>query len=201
MSETGTFKVNNDGSVDLPVDGKPVRYVKESDLLAIKGGATQKATEWENEKASFNTQLAEVNRLREETHSNFLREQAAKEQLVTKYQNYDTLQTRVGELETQIGSHKESVSKYEKELTDRIKASLATYGAVDEAIKDKTLDQLRNLEEAAKLFGNKGKPAKYDGGGPPGVTAESPTDRAKRVIAESEARRGKVIVSNVSAKV
>ena len=72
--------------------------------------------------------------------------------------------------------------------------------ASEEAIKDKTLDQLRNLEDAANIFGNGNKAvvaARYDGGsgGPSGGTApESPADRANRILEEHDAKRGKVRV-------
>ena len=197
MVDTPTFSVNQDGSVDLPIEGKNVRYVKEADLLAVKGGSDTKAREWENEKASFNTQLAEANRLRDESHQTLLTEQAAKEQLVKQYADYDTHKNRVGELETEIGSAKESIGKHETELTSRISASLLVHGASEEAIKEKTLDQLRNLEDAAKIFGN-GKPttpvpARYDGGPGPGdgSVPETQTERAHRIIDEAEARQGR----------
>jgi len=218
---TGTFNVGEDGSVKLPINGqevtyiplpkqnedktidlniggKPVRYALESDLLAVKGGAEAKATEWETEKAKFNTSLAEANRLREEAHQALLQTQAAMEQLKEQYKDYDTHKTRVGELEAELGSHKESVSKYESELADRIRQNLIGNGATEDALKDKTLDQLRSLEEAAKIFGgngNKGnKPANYDGGAGPGAgsTPESPLDRAKRILEEHEAKGHKI---------
>ena len=196
---------NQDGSVDLPIDGKPIRFVRESDLLAVKGGSDAKTKEWENEKATFSTQLAEANRLRDETHQQLLQERASRELMTSKYSDYDTFKTKVGELEKELGTHKESVGKYEKELAGRIRHNLINiHGAKEDAIKDKDLTQLRNLEEAASLFGGKApaKPARYDGGsgGPAGIGTESALDRAKRIIEESEKKRGKVTVSNIAIK-
>jgi len=168
MAENFTF--NHDGSVDLDVEGQKVRFVKEADLLAVKGGSEQKEKDWENEKASFNAQLAEANRLRDESNALLQQERAAKEQLTTKYADYDTHKARVGELETETGTLKESIGRFEEELVGRIRHNLIMYnGASEDAVKDKTLPQLRNLEEAARVFGNgnKGKqglPARYDGG-------------------------------------
>lgn len=199
MGENFTF--NHDGSVDLTVEGAKVRFVKESDLLAVKGGSTQKETDWETEKASFNTQLAETNRLRDESNTLLQQERAAKEQLTTKFGDYDTQKVRVGELETETGTLKESIGKFEDELVGRIRHNLITQnGASEEAVKDKTLPQLRNLEEAARVFGNgnknkEGIPARYDGGqGVPGggSVPETPTDRANRILEEHDAKRGKV---------
>lgn len=185
-----TYTFNNDGSIDIPVDGKSIRFVKESDLLAVKGSSEAKVREWDNEKASFNTQLAEANRLRDETHATLLQEQAAKELLVKTQADYDTHKRRVGELETEVGSHKESVGKLEKELTERLRHSLVNvYGASETAIKDKTLDQLRNLEDAARIIGPRVKPAKYDGGpSGPGEGAPDELGRAKRILEEHEAK-------------
>jgi len=202
MAENFTF--NHDGSVDLPVEGVTTRFVKEADLLAVKGGSTQKEKDWENEKASFNTQLAEANRLRDESNALLLQERAAKEQLTTQYGDYDTQKVRVGELETEVGTLKEGVGKFEEELAGRIRHTLImNNGASEEAVKDKTLPQLRNLEEAARVFGNgnknkEGVPARYDGGqgGPAGGGApETPTDRANRILEEHDAKRGRARVT------
>lgn len=188
-----TFQLNKDGSVDLPVEGKPTRFVKETDLLAVKGGAESRVKEWEAKETKFNTDLAEANRLREEEHQNLLKAQAAHEQLATQYKDYDAVKTRAGELEKEVNSHKERLTKHETELAERIKTSLINHhGASAEALKDKTLDQLRTIEEAAKVFGGNGKggKARYDGGsgGPSGGNVETPSDRAKRILEEHEAK-------------
>ena len=157
---------NHDGSVDLDVDGNKVRYVKESDLVAVKEGSKSKVEQLDNERSGYQSQLAEANWLRDETNQLLLQERAAKEQLVTKYNDYDTFKTKVGELEKTVESHKARAEQYEKEVASRMRHSLImNHGASEDGLKDKTLDQLRNLEEAALLFGNKGgKPARYDGG-------------------------------------
>lgn len=197
MVENLTF--NHDGSVDLPVEGVSTRFVKESDLLTVKGVSTTKEREWETEKSSFNTQLAEANRLRDESNQLLLQERTTKEQLTTQYADYDTHKTRVGELETETGTLKESVGKFEEELAGRIRHALIMQnGASEDAVKDKTLAQLRNLEEAARVFSNghkEGKPARYDdgAGGGGGGTPEKPLDRAHRILEEHDAKKGKVI--------
>ena len=189
---------NKDGSLDIPVDGKPVRYVKESDLLAVKSGSETKQKEWDGEKVTFTTQVGDLTKLRDEAHANLLKEQAVREQLTEKYKDYDTHKNRVGELAKELETHKGTVGKYEKELTDRIKSSLiATYSIQEDTFKDKTLEQLRNIEETAKLIGKPAgaKPANYDkGGGGTGGIVESRMDRAKRIIDEQEQRQGKIKV-------
>ncbi len=202
---TMNFTPNTDGSVDLPINGANVRFVKESDLLAVKGGSETKAKEWEVEKSKFSTDLAEANRLREESHTEFLQERAAKEQLVTGYSDYDTFKTKVGELETELGSTKESFGKLQIELAERLRHNLITgHGATEEAIKEKSLDQLRSIEEAAKLLGagsNVAKPANFGGDRIPGdvTTPETSMDRAKRIIEEHEKKHGRMQVAAPAA--
>ena len=182
---------NQDGSVAIPVDGKPVRFVKESDLLAVKGSKEKLEQEWGTKETTFNTKLAEANRLHEESHQQFLQAQAAKEQLAEQYKDYDTHKSRVGELEIELGSHKEKLIGYEKELSERMRQALIGAGASEESLKEKDLNQLRNLEEAAKVFGRelKPRPANYDNGKQGGVSApETPLDRAKRILEENEER-------------
>ena len=193
MTEETTYKFNDDGSLDLPIEGKPVRFVREAHLLALKGSSENKARDWEVKEAKFNTDLAEANRLRDETHQTLLQEQAAHEQLKSAHSDYDTLKTRVGELETENGSHKENVGKLETELTNRIRTKLIKFhGVKEDILKDKNLSQLRNLEEAAEILGpGKGKPANYDGGGGPpggGSAPETALDRAHRILEEHEAK-------------
>ncbi len=195
------FTPNADGSVTIVADGKDIRYVKESDLLAVKGGSETKVREWEAEKTTLSTSLAEANRLREESHTELLQERAAKEQLVTGYSDYDTFKTKVGELEIELGSTKESFGKLQTELAERLRQNLITgHGATEEAIKEKSLDQLRNIEEAAKLLGNGNKvpkPANFGGDRIPGsgdVPAD-PLDRAKSIIEEHEKKHGRMQVA------
>jgi len=204
LPQEGKLTFNQDGSIDLPVDGKPIRFVKEADLLAVKGGVQSKEMAWEPEKAQFNTRLAEANRLREETHQSLLQTQAERDNLKEQYKDYDTHKNRVGELEKELGSSKERLTGYEKMLVERMRYSLIAAGATEESLKDKTLDQLRSLEEAAKVFGKelKAKPANYDGGKQGGGSApETSLDRAKRILEEHEAAGRRIGSRNIPVKV
>jgi len=195
-----TYTNNDDGSINVELEGQPTRFVKEADLLAVKGASKTRTDEWENEKAQFNSQLAESNRLRDESNQKSLQERATLEKLQEQYKDYETHKVRVGELETEVAGHKETVGKHETELTERIRQSLiANHGAHEDALKDKTLDQLRSLEEAAKVFGSGTTivPANYAGGpgGPGGGAApEKPIDRAHRILEEHDASKHRVTV-------
>ena len=189
MSEL-TYTSNDDGSLNIKVEDKDVRYVKESDLLAVKGASETKGKEWETEKATLNTNLAEANRLRDEDHQNLLKEQTTVTQLRDQYKDFDAFKTKAGELTTVVETHTEAMGKLEKEVADRIRKTLTKYYKVKEdTLKDKDLPQLRSLEESARILGT-GVPAgaaNYDGGpsGPAGDNVpEKPIDRAKRIIEE-----------------
>lgn len=216
---TGTFTIGEDNSVELPVNGsniryipepkknadntidihlagadKPVRYAMESDLLAVKVGGQRDKEEWDKERAKFQEQLANANHLREETHAARLKAEADLERFQTEYKTFDDLKKRSGELETELGSLKESVTTHVTELTDRIRGTLISRGAKEEDLKDKTLEQLRTIEEALKLVPGGGvtRPGNYDegppgGGGPP----ETELERANRIIEEAKAKSGK----------
>jgi len=207
MTTEPTYNFNADGSISIPVSGIPTRYVKESDLLAVKGSSETKVREWEGKESQLNTNLAEASRLREESHNQLLQERAAKEQLQGKYNDYDTIKTKVGELETSLNASKEVVGKHEIELAGRIRTSLmATYNVAEETLKDKDLSQLRNLEDAAKIIGpgkNTNNKPKYDaaGGLGGGSTPETPTERANRILEEHDAKHGRLPkVSNAGIK-
>lgn len=186
----GEYTENQDGSISIPDgSGKEVRFVKESDLLAVKGAREQAETGWETEKAQLRTDLAEANRLRDEAHQGKLQAQAAYEQQAEQFKDYDTYKTRLGELETQNTDLTNKITGYETELTDRIRNSLVSIGGNEEALKEKDLTQLKNLEEAATILGKTLTPnPNYDNGHRQHATAETAMDRARRVLAEHEER-------------
>ena len=185
-----TYSANQDGSISIVPEGKtePVRYVMESDLLAVKGSLTAKSAQWETDKTGLQAQLAEANRLKNESHQTLLTERTAHEQFVDAHKDYDDIKTKMGELETEKGSLTERVGNMEKEITDRVRQSLTvTYGVPEDKLKDKDLDQLRSLEQAATELGitNGGgnKPARFAGNPPPsGGGGSTSLDRAKEIL-------------------
>lgn len=175
MSEDNqTFVTNSDGSFTASLDGKSTRLVKESDLLAIKGGAEKKEGE-------FQTQLAESNRQRDEEHTNLLKAQAAQEQFEKDAIEGATFKTKVGELETQVTTLTDGNKKLEDELLGRVKTSLtSSFGVKEDILKDKDMTQLRTMEVALREAGvdtKTNKPANYDNGpgGTGGVTTPMTT--------------------------
>jgi len=203
--ELKDFAANQDGSFQVNADGKALRLVKESDLLAVKGASETKAKEWETERSTFNSEkstytakLEESSKSSDTIRQQLLQEQAAKEKLAEQIKDHDALKTKAGELEKQVGSHKELASTYEKELAERITNTLVSYGAKADSLKEKSLTQLRNLEEAARIIGNIKQPKYDNGGGGNGPITETPDARAHRIIEEQEKRQG--IAAKVAAK-
>ena len=192
-----TFKPTQDGAFEVMIDKKAIRLVKETDLLSLKGANEERATKWDTERVSNETKVKELANAHETTRQQLLQEQAAKEQLISKYKDYDTHVSRVGELTKEIDTNKSTLQKAHDELALRIKSSLTTFGASEESLKDKNLDQLRNLEEAAKILGTpiKGKQARYDGGPSGGniPASETPTDRARRILEAHDQSKNKML--------
>lgn len=182
MSEpTGTYTTNDDGSLTVELEGKSTKFVKESDLLAVKGGAERKESE-------LLAQIAESNRLKDETHNQLLQVQATNEQLDGQAKESATHKQRVGELEGELNAATEGRRQLEEELLGMRRTHLATgYNVSEESLKDKTADQLKNLEEALKLTGGKtpaGKPANIDGLTPGGTGAPVPLGVLEQAKAE-----------------
>src|SRR4030042_700756 len=186
MPENNGYTVNQDGSIDIAMDGKPIRFVKESDLLAVKSGKEEATKSWEGERTKFQADLAEANRIREDAHNQLLQTQANSQKLLEQYKDYDTIKTRAGDLEKEVGSHKEKLSKNEKDLVTRITQNLISAGAKEDQLKGKTLDQLKQLEMSADIFGRKATPARYDSSRGGGGVAESQLERATRILADAE---------------
>ncbi|KKN74198.1 hypothetical protein LCGC14_0392840 [marine sediment metagenome] len=200
MSEEKTQAVtfNDDSTVTTEVGGKAIKLVPLTDMVKVKDGAEaagkgfdKEKDAWAGKETKFNTDLAEANRIKDETHQELLKASAATEQIEKERGVHETTKSRVTELETETGSQKENIGKLEAEVTKRITQNLIGNGAAEEALKDKTLEQLRNLDEAAKILGNGNKvkqPANYDkdGGAGEGNVAETAVERATRILEEHD---------------
>lgn len=169
--DTQTFeaRANPDNTFSLSLDGKEVRLVKEADLLAVKGGSEGAKKDWEAKESNYLTQIAEANRVKDETHQKYLQEQTAREQGEEKAKQVDTLSTKVGELEGQVATLSESRKKLEDELLGRVRSNVAKlYNTSEDTLKDKDLTTLKTLEETGKnlkLKASGGTPRLDDGSG------------------------------------
>lgn len=159
-----------------PAEDQGPKMVPEKDLLAVKVGAEKKESE-------LLTQVAEANRVKDETHNNLLQMQAAKEQLEEQLKTGVATKAQVDELQTKLKAAEEAVSNSGTALLDLKKANVAATYSVDiSTLVGKTMDQLNSLEEALKLVGGKPKPATMDVGGGGGVAA--PATALESAVAE-----------------
>ena len=171
--DTQADNFNQDGSITLKVDGSSVKYVKESDLGAVKVQLKDK----EGEVTKLQTSLASANTKADTSHQSLLQERAAKEQFETKANESDTLKTKVGELTTEVAGLKTSSGETATRLTERVRKTLTDGYKIDaEKIKDMALDKLLDTENTLILTGVKPAPANYDGKGGSGG---SPADELK----------------------
>ena len=187
------WQPNQDGSVTYNDGKSTIKYVKESDLLAVKGGAERKESE-------YLTTISESNRLKDESHTNYLKAQAAFEQSEAKVKEYEPFKAQHEEATKKLLAAESSSKQLREKLLGRVQSSLKDMGVKDEFFTNKTYDELEKAEETAKALGAKaagGKPANFDGlrsgGGGGQPVSETPLERAKRAIADFEEKRGKPV--------
>ncbi|MBU2060035.1 MAG: hypothetical protein KKB38_20160 [Gammaproteobacteria bacterium] len=164
--ELTDLAANSDGSFTVNIDGKSVKLVKESDLLAVKGAAEQAKEKLEAQTSKLMTDLAEANRLKDEKHNLLLQEQAAKEQLMKDAQEAVTLKTKVGELESKLSTEGVTRKTTEEQLLGLMQDRFTNlYKVAPDKVKGMSLDQLREAEKNFTLVGlGTSRSANYDGG-------------------------------------
>lgn len=158
-----TYTVNTDGSITIKgEDGKSLKYVKESDLGAVKVQLKDK----EGEVTKLQTDLAGATTKYDESHQDVLKERAAKEQLGKDAQEAGTLKTKVDELTTEVAGLKTSSGETATKLTERVRTFLETaYKVPKEKLEGKALADLETIESTLQLTGVATVPANYDGKG------------------------------------
>jgi len=159
--EIRTYTVNTDGSLSIKgEDGKTAKYVKESDLGAVKSQLKDK----EGEVIKLQTDLAGATTKYDTAHQDVLKERAAKELLEKDAQEAGTFKTKVAELETQLAGLKTSSGETATKLTERLRTQLmAQYKITEDKLKDKALADLETMESTLQLTGVATVPANYDG--------------------------------------
>jgi len=190
MGDTTTqtqWTANQDGSWTFSDGTNNTKYVKESDLLAVKGGAESKEKEYQS-------QITNLIKERDDAHSNHLKAQAALEQSETRFKEYEPFKTQLTEAQAKLTAADDGSKKLKEKLLGRVKSTLTSLGVKDELIKDKTLEELEHIEETARLLGGNGgngkRPANFDtgGSGSSGTAPESPLERARRILEKHENR-------------
>lgn len=176
--EVKDLTANSDGSFSASVDGKSIRLVKESDLLAVKGASEQDKKAHESQTSKLMTELAEANRLRDDEHNKVLQEQAAKEQLVKEAKEAAILKAKVGEFESKLNTEISGHNATKESLLGLMKDRFVNiYRVAPDKVKGMSLEQLRDAEKVLALAGVRGTvSANYDGGAGGGSGSGAKTD-------------------------
>lgn len=168
--ENQAYTVNTDGSISIKEDGKSIKYVKESDMGAVKAQLKDK----EGEVTKLTSSLADSVTKYDTSHQDVLKERAAREQFEKDAGESTTLKEKVTELETKMADLTKVGGERDTSLTERIRKSLTDGYKVDaDKIKDMSLVDLEKTEATLVLTGVQAAPANYDGKGNGGTnTAE-----------------------------
>lgn len=186
-----TFVENKDGTISVKdSEGKEVRYAKEADLLAIKG-SSEAAKEAAETAAKAATESQEAHKAEIETANTNL--ETTRQQVLQAEAKVTSLEAKVKEgagsaeelakvkqdLET---AKKDGEGLTTKALDYRKQIIVATFGIPADSVKDKTMEQLDNYEEALKaVIATKGIGNYAIGGGAGGgdLSGKSPMELAR----------------------
>jgi hypothetical protein len=168
-SEVKDPKIEADGSISVLLDGKTIKLVKETDLLAVKGGAERK-------EAELLTSLAEANRTKDESHQSSLKLQAQIGELETiKTKTVPELTQKLQDLTKQFEGTKAENTVLSGKVLNHAKSDLITfYGVPEDKIKDLPLAEVVKMQEAFEKAGVKKRGVvTYDNGNAPSGTPPS----------------------------
>lgn len=184
-------RIDKDGTVVAKgTDGKEIRLVKESDLLAVKGGAAAVEKRLKEIEETHKTELDSANAKVSDTSNRLLVAEAAKEKLEEQLKQSATSAEDVAGIKKKLEEADKTVAALsQKVLESRRQLIITTFSIPAETVANKTLEQLDAYEEALKAVASARKVGPYAlAGGGGGGAPESPMDRAKRIIAEAEAK-------------
>jgi len=191
-SQTFEAKANKDGTIVIKdTEGKEIRYAKEADLLAIKGGAEASKQKIEEITTAHKVEVESLNTKVSEANAKALQAEAAKEQLEERIKESAGSKEELAGVKTKLDAATKAAEAAGTKLLElRGRLVVATYGISAEAVKGKTIEQLDALEEALKAVQGGKKIGPYAApGGSVGATVESDLDRANRIIKEAEAKQ------------
>lgn len=196
--DSQTYTVNDDGTIVIKgSDGKEVRYAKESDLLTVKGTAEKERRDLtEAHEAAITAKSAEVETAKTElatVNQSLLQAVAAKEQIEEQAKESAGSKEELAGVKEQLVNAQASVEGLTNKALEYRRTIIAnTYGIPVDSLKEKTIVQLDHYEEALKaVVSAKGVGPYAIGGGGGAPATETPMERAKRILAEADAKVGK----------
>ena len=157
---TQTFTPNQDGTISVKdADGKETRYAKEADLLAVKGSskaaeerATAVAKQAEEAQTANKAEIETANTKYGEAHNQLLQAEAKVTSLEEKVASGTSSAEELAKVKQDLETAKRSGEGLTtKALEYRRLIIVATYGIPADAVKEKTMEQLDNYEEALRL--------------------------------------------------
>lgn len=172
MGNELTYTEEEDGAIALKdAEGNAVRYVKESDLLAVKGSREGLERAARDAEAAHATNLKEANDKVEAEHQNTLKAEARvsslEEQIASGSADVGELARLKQELEAAKEAEKGSATKLLELKRTHI---VGAYGVPVATVENKSLPELETFEEALKaVMGQKGI-GNYAAGGTGGGT-------------------------------
>jgi predicted RNase H-like nuclease (RuvC/YqgF family) len=157
------YTLNQDGSITIKgEDGKSIKFVKESDLGAVKVALKEK----EGEISKLQANITDLTTKYETEHQEVLKERAVKEQLEVDAKEAGTFKEKVAALETQLADLSKVSGETATKLTERLRNQLKTmYKIPDDKLSGKTLADLETIESTLQMTGLVTQPANYDGKG------------------------------------
>ena len=188
---TGTVD-EKDGTVSIKgADGKEIRYVKESDLLAVKGSRMSKEDVAKQVEAATTTAVAEANAKLEARHQEALQAEvrisSLQEQLASGVGSAAELTKAKADLEAAKKSSETLGNKY---LELRRSTIIKAYGAPKATVESKSLAELDLFEEALKTVIGDKKAGNYAAGGGAGgagsLQGKSPMELAVEAYSHSK---------------
>ena len=162
MLEIQSAGLNKDGSISIMLDGKELKFVKESDLGAVKANLSKT----DETISSLRTELATANSTIDKQKQDILKEQAAREKSESAVTENNSLKAIVADLQSKMAGHEKTSGEISNKLTGRLRTILTTQHKVDaEKIKDMSLEDLERTEATLELVGGNNRAANYDGRG------------------------------------
>jgi len=182
-----TYTVDKDGAIIIKGEHGNLRYVKESDLLAVKGASESVKAEVEKTVAQHQAAVTEAQKQRDEAHAKLLQEQARIEKMEQSVKEVDAYKVKAGEFEAKLTAAETGRKGLEDELLGMKRTSfISTYKVEKDKVEKMTLAELRDAEKHLGMLGfNPQRPANFDGGGGApgnGSTPKTPLEKAKEEL-------------------
>jgi seryl-tRNA synthetase len=189
-TEDFVAEMEKDGALSVKRGEETTRYVKESDLLAIK--ESRDALQKKYDEASKNQNTNNTESLEKLAQANEAKNKAEAEveRLSDEIKKHTGTQEELEKLKTQLETAQKSGEEQGNKLLELTREKIVnTYKVPQETVSEKNLEQLATFEEALKaVTAGAGGNFAFGGGGGGGQNLEgkSPMDLARMAYASSD---------------